>query len=251
MSFDHESEWPRLKSLAESGDVAALLAQIQAIEDDGDRISVYRFVIRKLSFEDWQNKSLDLTVALADAAIQDCELLGADYLQQANVICFNMSANLADCWADGFAREPKHFEKGIEFAKKALWFRDHLGKGPGSKAMATWALGKHLQSLGRLEEAMVAFKKCLDLETQAAAEAEKPAEISTSAPDGYLIAAGYVALMEDDQESLTQLASVLREMDEKGGEAKEDAGIIALQLRETAKSLGVQFDGGVLAPQRH
>jgi hypothetical protein len=236
-----DQEWTQLRPLAEAGDVASILQQIKAVPDDAARISLYRATIRHLAFDEWRNKNLDVMTALADSVVEDCELLGADYLQQANVICFNTSANLADCWGDDFPREPRHFEKGIEYAKKALWFREHLGKGPGALAMATWALGKHQQSLGLNVEATDTFRECLALERQAADEADKPAEISPKAPDGFLIAAGYLALMERDSETLTKLAAVLDEMISRGGEEKVDGEIILRQLVLTAANMGTGF----------
>src|SRR5439155_7954781 len=100
-----------------------------------------------------------------------------DYLQQANLILYNTSANLADCWGDDFIREPRHFEKGLEYARKALWYREHLGKAAANKAMAWWAIGKHLMSLGHLEESRDAFATSFDYEVKAAGEAGKPAEV--------------------------------------------------------------------------
>lgn len=215
-----------------------MIQAIAAVADDAERISLYRLTIRKLAFDDWKHRSLDLLVAISDAAIQDCERLGGDYLEQANVLCFNSSANLADCWADGFHREPRHFRKGLEYAEKALWYREHLGKGPGSVAMATWALAKHQQSLGHAQEAREAYRRCLKLEIQAAHEAGKPAELTIDAPSGLLIAAGYVALMDDDRATLVRLDTVLRKMLDSGGEAREEAAIVVLQLRETARHMG-------------
>lgn len=240
MATDVDQQWVKLRPLAEKGRAPEMLAEIQRVTDDAARISLYRSTIRHLAFDGWQNKDLDVMTVLADAAIEDCERLGGDYLQQANLICFNTSANLADCWADDFPREPRHFEKGIEYAKKALWFRDHLAKGPGAMAMATWALGKHQQSLGRLDEATETFRRCLDLEIRAADEAGKPAEIVATAPAGYLIAIGYLGLMTNDRPSLLRLEEVLREMEAAGGEPKDEAEIISGQLRETAKHLGVE-----------
>jgi hypothetical protein len=152
------------------------------------------------------------------------------------VICYNTSANLCDCWNDGFAREKRHFEKGLEYAKKALWYREHLSKGPANFAMATWATGKHQLSLGHEAEAIDSFTRCVELETQAAHEACKPAEISKDAPAGYLIARGYLALMIRNVDDLSQLAEVLREMEDLGGEPKDESEIIRLQLIETAKN---------------
>lgn len=240
MPTDVDQRWVKLKALAERGRTSEILADIQSEADDATRIALFRSTIRHMAFDVWRNKDLDVMTAVADAAIEDCEQLGGDYLQQANVVCFNASANLADCWSDDFPREPRHFEKGIEYAKKALWFRDHLAKGPGALAMATWALGKHQQSLGRIEEATETFRRCLDLEIQAAHQAGKPAEIDAGAPAGYLIAAGYLGLMTGDRPTLLRLETVLSDMEAAGGEPREEAEIISGQLRETAKQLGAE-----------
>lgn len=247
MATEPNEVWSELKPLAESGRVDEILARIRGVGDDAERIALSRATMRHLAFGEWQNKDLDVMTAIADYAIEECEGLAGDFLEQANIICYNTSANLCDCWADDFSREPRHFEKGIAYAKKALWFRDHLGKGPGSKAMANWALGKHLQSLGRLDEAAESFRHCLDLETEAAKADGKPTAISSDAPDGYLIAAAYVALIERDRSVLEQLKLVLDEMLAKGGEAKIDAEIIITQLRETAKQLGIDYLAGAEA----
>jgi hypothetical protein len=239
VSFDHEREWLGLKRLAEAGDAAAILEHIQAQEDPGERISLYRFTIRKLAFDAWSNKNLDVMTTIADAAIADCEILGGDYLQQANLICYNTSANLCDCWGDDFPRERRHFEKGIEYAKKALWFRDHLAKGPGALSMATWALGKHQQSLGLAADARASFERCVELEREASKESGKPIAIVAQAPSGYLIARGYLALMDGDREALAELRALLKSMEAAGGESREDAEIIAGQLQETAKHMGI------------
>lgn len=241
MPTDHESLWPDLKRSAEAGAVDELISRIQNVPEEAERVSLARSVIRKLAFEPWHNKDLDVMTAVADWAIAECERLGGDYLQQANVICFNTSANLADCWGDDFRREPRHFVAGLHYAQRALWYRDHIGKGPGARAMATWALGKHQQSLGHLEESLASFHRCLLLEREAAVEAGKPADLSGDAPPGYLIATGYVALLEGDLATLEKLARVLREMCARGGEDKEEADIIEGQLRETGRQLGIEF----------
>jgi hypothetical protein len=247
VSYDNEQDWPGLRMLAERGMTDAILDHIQNTHDPAQRISLYRFTIRKLAFDEWQNKNLDVMTALADAAIEECEQLGGDYLQQANVICYNTSANLCDCWNDGFPREKRHFEKGLEYAQKALWYREHLSKGPANFAMATWAIGKHQLSLGLEAEALESFRECVRLETLAAEEAGKPAEISKDAPVGYLIAAGYLSLMMRNLDELSELAKVLRKMEDLGGDPKEESEIIRLQLIETAKSCGLPDFAGLFA----
>jgi hypothetical protein len=241
MSIDSSQMWTVLQPLAERGQTEQMLSSIRSIADDAERIGLYRSTIRHLAFDDWNNKNLDVMTALADAAIADCDRLGGDFLQQANVICYNTAANLADCWADDFPREARHFEKGIEYATKARWYRNHLGKGPGAMAMAMWALGKHEQSLGRFEEATSTFRQCVELEREAALAAGKPATIAAGAPAGFLIAAGYLALMERDRATLDALRAVLEAGIALGGEAKADAEIILGQLRVTGAQLSVKF----------
>lgn len=237
MDFDPEAEWPALKSLAEAGAATTLVDRIAGFADGAARVSLYRLTIRKLAFEPWDNKDLDVMTAVADAALDDCDRLGGDYVQQAAAISYNTSANLADCWDDDFRREPRHFEKGIEYARRSLQYRKILEKGPRSLALATWALGKHQQSLGRQGEALGSFRRCLDLETAAATEEGRSAEVSVDAPDGYLIAVGYLALMENDQTCLRELAAVLKDHPDR-----EDAEVIRSQLVATARQLGISFD---------
>jgi hypothetical protein len=47
---DQEALWNELKPLAESGDSAALVARIGAMQDDGERISAYRLAFGKWRF---------------------------------------------------------------------------------------------------------------------------------------------------------------------------------------------------------
>lgn len=234
---DPDAQWNDLRPFAERGDMEGLLAYIDRNPEIPDRISLYRLAIRKLAFAPWENKTLEPMIVVAEAAIAECERIGGDYLEQANIICFNTSANLCDCWDDGLPREERHYRKGIEFAKKAIWYREHLSKGPGKMAMAMWALGKHQQSLGSIEDARKTFHRCLELEEQAAKESAKPTELSPDAPDGYLIARGYVALIDRDTDTLHELLRVLDEMEASGGDLRQDAEIIRPQLLATAKQL--------------
>lgn len=230
-------EWTELRPLAETGQIGQLLMHARVVSDPGERIAFCQSLIRNLAFDEWNPKDFDIMTAVADYAIDQCEGLGGDSLEAANVIAYSTSANLCDCWGDDFDRKPRHFKKGIEYARKALWLRSCLGKGPGPEAMATWALGKHQLSLGRTRDAAASFRKCLQLETVAANEAGLPASICLEASDTYLIAAAYVALMQRDRRTLAALREVVDEMATSGGEAKTDAEIISSQLRETAKTI--------------
>jgi hypothetical protein len=227
-----ENAWSELMPLAEGGRVHEMLACLQAVPEGEERINCCRVVIRGLAFEDWDNKNLDVMTAIADYAIAEGERLGGEFFQSANVICFNTSANLCDCWGDDFPRLPHHFEKGLDYAEHSLRLRRELGKGPLAEAKATWAIGKHQQSLGWLREATDSFRRCLELEKKAARANGKPEEVGAGAPDGLLIATAYLALMEGDRRVLDSVKTVLEEMEDK-----TDAGIIGSQLRETAKTI--------------
>ena len=238
---NRDDAWASLKAMAEAGNFEGMTAAIRAVPEGKERVSLYSSTIRHLAFEPWANRNLDVMIALADQAIAECESGGDDMLQQANVLCFNMCANLADCWADEFVREPRHHEKGIEYARRALELRRQLKRGPGAEAMAMWGLGKHQQSLGRLDEARASFERCLTLESEADVAAGKKAAVGKDASDAYLIAAGYVALLARDTGTLTAIRELLEERIGQGGEARSDAEIILGQLRETGRQLAMDF----------
>lgn len=151
-----------------------------------------RFLVKALSMREWPNKRLDPMIALGEAAIVDALSLGET--DRANMHCYNVSANLADCWGDGFVRERRHFEKGLELAERALNYRRQLKKGPGPFAMAHWVKGKHLLSLGKFSEAEKSFHECLNYEKQAAEAQNKSSELSPEAPFGLILAFGFLGL---------------------------------------------------------
>ena len=230
-------DWAELRPLAEARQVGLLLSSLNTVADAEERIAVSQRLIRHMAFDEWENKDLDVMTAVADFAIEEGERVGGDLLEAVNVTSYNTSANLCDCWGDGFQRKPKHFKKGIDYARKALWLRSCLGKGPGPEAMATWALGKHQHSLGRIRDATRSFRKCLLLETLAAKGAGKPAEVCVGTTDGYLIAASYLALMERNRVLLASVKEVLHQMVAQSEDAKVNADIISSQLLETAKMI--------------
>ena len=116
-------------------------------------------------------------IELGDAALSHA--LSINEKDEANIVCFNMSANLCDCWNDAFKRERRHFERGLAYADRALEFRRQLGKTPDKVAMAHWARGKHLLSLGRFSDAISAFKENYDC-VVAANNADEPETLEAS-----------------------------------------------------------------------
>ena len=176
-----------LAAISRGGAPAGIAAVTHAAADPAARNTLYRLTLRKLAFGTWAAAEapamLDAMIALGDATIANA--LAAGLTDEANITAYNMAANLCDCWGDAFTRDSHHFEKGLGYAEQALTLRRALEKGPGPFAMAFWAKGKHLLSLGRYADAAQAFSYALEKETE-------KAEGATS--DGMTTAAGFLAL---------------------------------------------------------
>src|SRR5438045_2309976 len=89
-----------------TGRSAAVLSALSEISPK-ERIALLRLAVRKISFGKWPNEYLDEMITLGDAAIADA--LAIQEKDEANMICYNMSANLADCWNDAYTRARHHF----------------------------------------------------------------------------------------------------------------------------------------------
>jgi len=234
MAYNHEPLWTQIKSLAEAGRYQDLQSLIEKGTDLKERVALYRFAVRSLMFRDWSNKSLIPIIQLGDAGIETAledfkqhpEDLGLK--DEANIICYNMSANLAGCWNDGFTRTPDHYHKGLNYAERALQFRHELKKGPRPFSIAYWAKGIHEFFLGDFVKAEESFSLSL-----------KNAEASFDV----LIARGYLALAQLAQKksgaesTYNQVLQAFEEMKTLSEDAKQDAEMGIDQLRNTRASL--------------
>lgn len=238
--YNHEVQWPRVKELAEnSGSTEQITADIAAfvrsLPDTREQIALFRFAIRSLMFQEWKNKTLEPLIQLADLTIETALKIGET--DQANITCFNMSANLAGCWDDGFQRDAGNFRKGLQYAERALEFRRQLKKGPGPFALAFWARGIHQFFLKDFVSAEESFRQSLKSAVEAAQAAGVPTTMTTEAPFAVLVAKGYIALAELAQGRKAALATynavidTFEKMRALSEEAKEDADIGLKQLR--------------------
>ncbi len=206
------------------GSSQELLDLIRTSGDSADQLTLIRRCISGIAFEFW-SEDLDLMVALAYEALR---IAGSDdetLLETANIICFNTSANLADCWGDDFERSSRHFEHGLAFAEKAILLRHRLRKPPSSLAMAYWAKGKHLMSLGRMAEARAAMLESAQLTCED--------EMS----DGHLIARGYLAIIDNHRGAAEKVGSALKTLFSQRTRA-EDCRIISDQLKIACQTSG-------------
>lgn len=232
---NHEIYWPKIKNLAEAGSFNGIVEMVKELSDPKEQIALSRFAVRGLMFREWNSKTLVPIVQLGDLAIETAMQIGDT--DQANVMCFNMSANLADCWNDGFTRQTDHLQKGLHYAEKALAFRKQLQKGPAAFALAYWALGIHQYSLGNFRAAEESFKESLTAACDQAQTENKPTTITKEAPFNVLIAYGYMALAQlaqgqkDAQKTYADVISAFEGMKTISDDAKADAEIGIDQLR--------------------
>jgi len=130
-----EQRWMAVKQILDNEGKAACIAAICTEKNESYRQQLFRFAIRKLGGGTGATSTaLDQMIEIGDAAIRH-SLETADQ-DGANVIAFNLSANLCDCWGDGDSRLKRHFEAGLRYADQALKFRRKLNKEPKPFSMA-------------------------------------------------------------------------------------------------------------------
>jgi tetratricopeptide (TPR) repeat protein len=199
-----EIHWDEMRALMEQQGPDAVIEFIAAFPDEEQRRKLYSFGRFAFAMREWEGKNLDALIAVANAGIAeglrqaeaepDAEE-AAKLLDFANVLSYNLSADLAECWpGDTLPRERRHFEAGLKAADDCIRWREELGKGPEPFALAYWAKGMHLLSLGDVDGAVENFEKSLASNVAAAKEQGEATEVSPEAGFGLILAEGYVGL---------------------------------------------------------
>jgi hypothetical protein len=244
--------WTELRHILDKSGIAACIAAIRSETDNARRNQLYRLAVRKLGGGVGATSAdLDAMITIGDNGIRDllgiassCTDEAAQWEDLANILAYNLSANLCDCWGDGDSRERKHFEAGLGYADQALELRRKLNKGPGPFSMAYWARGKHLLSLGKPTEAAAVFRECLACEDAMARESGMDPSVIESAPSGALNARAFLGLSllsagdPAGKGMLGEALAVLRTRSAEGegeGEAKDDAQVYRDQVEESLK----------------
>ena len=200
-----EIHWEEMRTRMEAGGVAAVTDFVGGFTDEEKR-KLYSFAQGAFYGREWEGKSFDGYVEIANAGIaeglrqaeaeSDAEK-SAKLVDFANVLSYNLSADLAECWpGDTLPREKRHFEAGLKAADDCIRWRVELGKGPAPFAMAYWAKGMHQLSLGDAAGASENFKKSLDYYVEVAKEEGEATAVSAEAGFGLILAEGYVGLAE-------------------------------------------------------
>jgi hypothetical protein len=203
-SFDPTAHWDALRAAMEEGGPERAAAFVEGFAPPEQR-ALYLFGVRALCQREWAEKSFDGQIAFARAGIA-CGLRQAEAEQDpqerdkrvdfANVLSYNLSANLAPCWpGDDAPRATRHLEAGLEAAEACLRWREQLGKGPFPFSIAYWAQGAHQLALGR--DPRAAFTRALETAQEHARAEGQPDTVEAS----WLVAlsAGYLGLGERAQ----------------------------------------------------
>lgn len=115
-------------------------------------------------------------------------------LHFANVMLYNLSADMAECWAEeGYIKTSGCFEIGLQAAHDCLQLRVQLQKDDASIAMAYWAVGMHQLSLHRYEKSLESFKTAFNYSANTGNEASV-FDLTTENSFSDILYAGYLGI---------------------------------------------------------
>lgn len=202
-----------LARLAENGP-EGVIRYIEGYQPE-ERLQLYGLAREVMVFRQWEGKNLDDIVEVSDAGILEAmsqanaatepDTIRA-LLDIANVMSYNLSADLAECWpGDTLTRTRDHFRRGLSSALQCVEWRRELEKGDYPLFLAYWAAGMHQMSLNRPEEAIYNLVKSLNHAQQITIDEGRSLGLHPGAGFELILAHGYLGLamemsgMEDDQ----------------------------------------------------
>lgn len=197
--------WNEIKTAAETGGINAVVEFINGFGDD-ERRKLYSFAQQAFYGREWEGKSFDGYIEIVNAGIAEGlrQAEAADDPEEvnrlkdfANVLSYNMSADLAECWpGDEVPREKRHLEAGLKAAEDCIRWREELGKGPFPFSIAYGVKGMHELSLGDYENALADFNKSFDYAVEYAKAEGVSTDISAEGDFVVILCAGYIGLAE-------------------------------------------------------
>jgi tetratricopeptide (TPR) repeat protein len=232
-----ENRWEEMRTRMETGGAAAVAEFVGAFNDE-EKLKLYSFAQRAFYGREWEGKSFDGYIDIVNAGIAEgvrqAEAASdpedsAKLLDFANVLSYNLSADLAECWpGDTLPRERRHFEAGLKAAEDCLRWREELKKGPFPFSIAYWAKGMHQLSLGEAADALENFVKSYDYAREYARAEGKDDAVSAEGDFVVILGAGYVGLAEWVQSAETgqgryeEAVAAFREGAQKYPDKKDD-----------------------------
>lgn len=226
-----EKNWVAMKAAAEKDGAKGVLAFLDDFAEPLQRRVLSLFARQGLVMKEWAGKSFDTYATVIRGAIDRIleEGRASDDPERAtkakglaNVISYNLAADLADCWPGDDAKRTKaDFEAGLRAAEDCVRWRDELQNGPAPMSMALWAKGMHELSLAKVDASVDSFERSLK-SAEEASESESDFSV--------LLGRGYVGL-----------ARMVR--GDEAGRAEYDAAVQAFrdQLEDEDKKADAQF----------
>jgi len=201
-----EGHWPNMKTAAEEEGAAGVVRFIEGFVDSRERRTLYFFARQGLAQRDWRNKSFDAYIDVCRSGIreflEEANAAGSEEIRKtrvngANIISYNLAADLADCWpGDQAPRTRTHFEAGLEASTNCIRWREELGNGPTALSMAYWAKGMHELSLGEPASAAESWKQSLANAVKAAEADGKSGRVAPDGEFGVILGTGFLGLAE-------------------------------------------------------
>jgi tetratricopeptide (TPR) repeat protein len=190
--------------MMEAGKPQWVISFIRGFEPS-QRLQLYHFARELFLFAPWEDKDLDDLVTISDAGIEEAmrqakeapretEIIEA-LVDQANVMSYNLSADLADCWpGDTLVRYRRHYERGLSAALQCVEWRTELDKGSYPLFLAYWAAGMHQLSLGRYQQALYTLNQALNHAQQHTIDSGLPLGLCPEAGFDLILAHGYLGV---------------------------------------------------------
>lgn len=201
-----EANWPDMRDAAQKGGGVAVVVFIESFEDAKQRRVLYAFARQGLVMGDWPGRDLDeyifvcragIDTILEQATAEPDDEAAKRLTDSANVISYNLSADLADCWPpDGLVRRQPHFEAGLHAAADCVTWREELGKPAWAKSMAYWAKGMHELSLGDAPGSEASWAASLGHAVDDAKEEGQVSEVGPEGAYGVVLSSGLLGLAE-------------------------------------------------------
>jgi hypothetical protein len=233
----------------------ALVGEILKSTDLMERRVLFSFIRQALTIDVVGKEGQDALIVVADAGIaenlrqaqEETDAQAKDKrIDAANMISYNLAADLAFCWDDTFVREQHHFERGLKAGEDCIKWRRQLGK-PGERmAMAHWVCGVHRLALGDVAGAEDDFERALMLDCEASGLTAVP-EVSQTLPDRVLLTRGWVAIgkafagQDEEKAVLEKIIGIYQARFDSGDpKIKDEATWSLIQLKAGAKRMGVR-----------
>ncbi|MFN2114116.1 MAG: hypothetical protein ACK2T6_00245 [Anaerolineae bacterium] len=201
-----EDQWPAMREAASKGGGVAVVQFIESFDDPVQSRVLYAFARHGLIQGDWPGRDLDEYIyvsragidrILEQAAAEVDAAKSAKLVDSANVISYNLAADLADCWPpDGLLRRQPHFEAGLHAANDCVRWRDELDKPAWARSMAYWAKGMHELSLGDAPGAEASWSESLRLAADNARAEGEESELGPEAAYGVVLGSGLLGLAQ-------------------------------------------------------